>query len=731
MATEVESRYIVPDRILFRRLLQLRRIGPYRLLSSGTVKVVDDYLDTRGKALLRQGWACRLRSQDDAWAVQLKGPGETQDAIMSRPEFEMTLQERIADAANWPPGPLRDRVLDLAGGLALRRLLRIRQTRHQFLLLQGERQVAHVSLDVVRTSGRGVRYKTFMIECELAADGQMDDLQRVDRILAEEYALIPEPLSKLQRALELIQSGRPPDETIAQYSRPATLEALLQRYGVNRARAEAVAEMARQLFVGLAPWHGLPDSTVELLHAAALVPSLGEAGDSANRHLIARDILLRQPIEGLGEEERRSLAAAAYLCSDAVTEERIAEVLPLTMPEEARRRALAIASLVRLATALTDNTQPSSIQAFQETAHGPMIILVGPSAQQDADRARKHSDLWEMALDTPLQWRARVQPVGRPMPTDGPILYIDDSMGEAARKILAYHFEQMRSHQEGTLLGRDPEELHDMRVATRRMRSALRLFGPYIHGPHLRETNEGLRTLAAVLGEVRDLDVALENVKAFASGLPGEQAKTLQPLWRSLRARRRTPRRRLRSFLRSRSYLTLIEEMDSLLARLEREAQTADTVHSVSNVAPRLAYLSWERVLAYDSVLKGAPIELLHALRIDCKQLRYALEFLASVLPEDIVALIPDTKGMQDHLGELHDAAVAIEMLDAFLATAEVPGEIMEQKPSGDELEGVRMYRAECERVLLERLETFPELWKRLTRKRIRRQFRSLVSKGN
>ena len=83
-----------------------------------------------------------------------------------------------------------------------------------------------------------------------------------------------------------------------------------------------------------------------------------------------------------------------------------------------------------------------------------------------------------------------------------------DTMRTALGKVLRFYFERMLQHEPGTRLGKDPEELHDMRVASRRLRSALRLFGSYLTGPYATSCAEGLRRLARVLGDVRDMDVA-------------------------------------------------------------------------------------------------------------------------------------------------------------------------------------------------------------------------------
>ena len=85
--------------------------------------------------------------------------------------------------------------------------------------------------------------------------------------------------------------------------------------------------------------------------------------------------------------------------------------------------------------------------------------------------------------------------------------------------------------------------------------------------------------------------------------------------------------------------------------------------YQVRHIAPRLIYEHYERVRAYETVLDGAPISTLHALRIDFKRFRYTLEFFEEVLGPEIKSVIKETKIMQDHLGDLNDTQVAGDML--------------------------------------------------------------------
>ena len=81
-----------------------------------------------------------------------------------------------------------------------------------------------------------------------------------------------------------------------------------------------------------------------------------------------------------------------------------------------------------------------------------------------------------------------------------------DTMAEAAVKTLRFHLARMLEHEAGTRLGEDSEELHVMRVSSRRMRMALRVFDEYLDRQAMRPVLKGLRRTGRTLGAVRDLD---------------------------------------------------------------------------------------------------------------------------------------------------------------------------------------------------------------------------------
>ena len=721
MPTEVESRYVIPDQSLFSRLRAVRHLGPFAARSQNTQKLTDHYLDTRGRALLRQGWACRLRSHDGEWTLTLKGPRSRDGAIVSRPEYEITLLERIQDFGRWPAGPIRERVRDLTGGIPLQTLVTIGQTRHKFVLASGSRPIGELSLDVVHTRSKDLRHRSYMLECELLPGGEVADLERLDGILKQDFGLLPEPRSKLRRALELLEQGSSPDDALIRERDTSRVEDLIRRYDIDSVSANRIADLAERLFDALLPIHGLDPSRKPLLRAAALLHSVGSAAGDKRQHIVGRDILLSQPIEGLGEEDMRIMAAAAHLTRKKVTAERIAQTDPTALTKETQRQVLTIPALVRLAASLDVSSKTGThVHSVAMEDGGAHLTLCGPRAARDARRASKRSDLWELLFDSKLIWETTQMPKavhdeeGQGESESRIGIRDRDTMSAAAHKTLAYHLKRMLAHEEGTRLGVDPEELHDMRVSTRRMRSALRLYGPFLAGRLVEKTNQGLRRAGSALGQVRDMDVALAKLESFSASQADPDGTA--PLHAKWSATRSTARRRMLRYLNGQSYRALVATFQRMQVELLARPATAARSETVAYLAPRLIHIHWGFVAAYDAVLENAPIELLHALRIECKRLRYGLEFFGEILPRKVVAAIPDVTAAQDHLGEMHDAAVAIEMIDAFLA----------RRRDAAVLEGVVAYREACREEMWRRLRTFPKVWRRLTKPKMRKVFKSL-----
>ena len=248
----------------------------------------------------------------------------------------------------------------------------------------------------------------------------------------------------------------------------------------------------------------------------------------------------------------------------------------------------------------------------------------------------------------------------------------DDLLAEAGRKVLRFHLARMLAREEGTRTGLRIEDLHGMRVATRRMRAAWRVFGDGFRLDRTRRMRRRLRDLAARLGAVRDLDVLIEAAEAHRVGLPEAGGTAFAPLVRSWSENREVARQLLVRELDSGAYARLVEEY-RIFVTAEGTAVLAPASpvapHRVRDTAGSRIWLAYEQVRGYESVLRWADIETIHQLRIAAKWLRYTLEFFREALGPEVDQLVPRVVALQDHLGWLHDADVTIALTRQFLVS--------------------------------------------------------------
>lgn len=278
----------------------------------------------------------------------------------------------------------------------------------------------------------------------------------------------------------------------------------------------------------------------------------------------------------------------------------------------------------------------------------------------------------------------------------------EDTMAEAGRKLLLVDFIKALKHEAGSRLGEDIEAVHDMRVATRRMRSAFRLLENFYKPGTIRPLVENLKGLARKLGAVRDLDVLLEDLqKAVAS----DQQEILQPVLDHLDKKRRKARKKLIALLDSKDFQDFVANYTHFLTTSGLGAKAIDdqTVvpYQVRHVLPGLLYDHLAAVRAYDTVIETADAATLHALRIEFKRLRYAVSFFTDVLGNSGDDFISEIKTIQDHLGRMNDIQVAQEQLTTLLEDEELDASLLDTYLS--------QLKAEHEQLT----GAFPAVWQR------------------
>ena len=239
-----------------------------------------------------------------------------------------------------------------------------------------------------------------------------------------------------------------------------------------------------------------------------------------------------------------------------------------------------------------------------------------------------------------------------------------DAPLDALRARLRAQLKEVLAHDPGTRFGRDPESLHDMRVAVRRTRALLRAGQP-LYVNDVSSFADELRWLGEKLGAVRDLDVMIERLRAESADLDADA------LLRELGQRRSRARTALLKALNGGRYFDLLDrfplEIDSLAP--------SGTDVTLDDLARRELKKLRKRV---DATADGAPDEELHALRKRGKRVRYAYELAGGS------TVVKRAKAFQDVLGAHQDSVVAEEALRGLAAAsparALVAGRLIERE---------------------------------------------------
>ncbi len=234
----------------------------------------------------------------------------------------------------------------------------------------------------------------------------------------------------------------------------------------------------------------------------------------------------------------------------------------------------------------------------------------------------------------------------------------DMTLGELALMMLRRRTLELLEHEPSARMGDDIEALHTMRVATRRLRSMLRLFEDALPEQAIALAEE-LRWLARALGEVRDLDVHLEQIGAWLA-IAGPQARAaLQSLQHLLEQDRLAARRQMLDALDSARYERLKVSLSVLVTHKQDLPRLAGK--PAARVMPRLIRRRYRRMRRLADALSdtSAPPDF-HAVRIQCKRLRYALDCAEVLYGKPARAMIRRLAKVQDILGRYQDTQVAI-----------------------------------------------------------------------
>ena len=329
-----------------------------------------------------------------------------------------------------------------------------------------------------------------------------------------------------------------------------------------------------------------------------------------------------------------------------------------------------------------------------ESIASKLIIPVGRVRQFTRVFARERMNLFPASMFSP------------PQPFSA-----DDHIAEAGRKIMAALLEKVQSHEADLRVQTDVFSVHETRKTCRRLRTAFRIFEPYFERGLLKAHGKRFRKFMRRLGRSRDIAVFLMKFESFRdevldvyalSPLQNQSLAEFEHYWREELSK---ADQKARDYLTKGKHEALIKAFDAF-AHTEGEGVLDDnepeTPLKVRYIAPILIFQKAASVRAYDGFIEGASMETLHTLRIQCKEMRYTIEFFLPVLGPTARDALSDLKRVLTHLGDLNDARIALKMMEEVDDPALAPFLELYRQEKSDELEGL--------------ISDFPGLWSNINR---------------
>jgi triphosphatase len=276
----------------------------------------------------------------------------------------------------------------------------------------------------------------------------------------------------------------------------------------------------------------------------------------------------------------------------------------------------------------------------------------------------------EAASDTKYSYSLKTVGLAPPAPQPAATA-VDASMtiAEVAAANIRRYWSDWQRHEPGARIGDDPEELHDLRVAGRRLDAILRQFRRSLPESML-QIRTTLKTVMRALGSVRDLDVSVNELESFSRVLPKSDRPSVEPLKQHLMKERGQARAQM------------LRVLDSIWVRQNLKDMTAALTAPIAAgkpLAPELALHAAPKLIRRryrklrkraDRLTPRSSVEAYHQVRGELKKLRYALEAVAVIYGKPADEMLRALRRWQEKLGVQQDAAVASVRLNELASKA-------------------------------------------------------------
>lgn len=258
-----------------------------------------------------------------------------------------------------------------------------------------------------------------------------------------------------------------------------------------------------------------------------------------------------------------------------------------------------------------------------------------------------------------------------PLPANAPVrrvtLYPGETVADAARKAIAFGVESMSLNQAAAESG-DAEPLHQLRVASRRLRASIELFSAVIYAGQLKIFRRDIPWIQGQAGAARECDVTSALLKDRAARIDPQLSESIAPLLEALDARRKSEHAVLYESLSSKRFHSLIAKMSRPAIKKVAGSRT------LGAAAAQLIRTIARSAMRFGATLDNqAPAAAFHKLRVRIKRLRYALEILKPLGGKRHKRTLARLEELQERLGLYHDVVVASAWLRQYAETSGAP----------------------------------------------------------
>lgn len=418
--------------------------------------------------------------------------------------------------------------------------------------------------------------------------------------------------------------------------------------------------LSRSIYAQTRHLHGLTKTSAKLLRIAAELHSEGHSIAATGNGKSAGDLDL---LCGLPAAQRSIVRQAIQRDWPANG------IRPPGGPLGSKEKAVSaiasrLAAVLQMARAVARLDPRADSVRIQDDGQSVEFLVSGRAGGEAPLDVLRKTALWNRVALRPCELS-----IVATLPERMPWIRGDQPMAEAGRRILQRHTEFFLSREYGLPYTADVEYVHELRVASRRLRAAMRIFGRSFRG-RLKQPSERFQKLAALLGEARDCDVFLEFLRAYTKKNPKTQ-RWLKGLVSAEKRRRRQAYGRLAHALAAsgcQGFLRVFYE--SLKGPAGGEEELRPSAKGLSRTTAQEARKALRRGLArvssYGRKIADLTGQQQHDLRIACKKLRYAAESFAEIYPPELEKLIRPAVELQELLGRAHDADVYADRIEVY-----------------------------------------------------------------